>query len=338
MNQRANAVKRPQLRGRAAEKRVAVATAGASPTRDSAATAGLPRLQVGTTPQHLLMTLLGDYWIGRTEHLPSAALVQLLGEFDITEPSARSALNRLTKRGLLVSTKRGRNTYYGLSPRAVSLLDETLRRILSFGTKEARPWDGDWTMVAFSVPESQRQLRHSIRTSLRWLGFAALYDGLWCSPWPEQEATLAVLAELRIDSATVMRAKIDARSTTQPISAWDLDAVRAEYLEFEARFVPILEDVRRGALTTSEALIARTGVMDSWRNFLGVEPDLPAELLPEDWPRARMRSLFLELYDCLAPVAKARCEQIVAEHAPELAHLVTHHTTGETVARAVQIG
>ena len=71
----------------------------------------LPRSQVGTNPQHLLITLLGDYWYGRTEHLPSAALVELLAEFDISEPSARAALNRLTKRGLLLSSKRGRNTY-----------------------------------------------------------------------------------------------------------------------------------------------------------------------------------------------------------------------------------
>src|SRR5450631_2273172 len=172
---------------------------------------GLPRAQVGTTPQHLLMTLLGDYWLGRTEHLPSAALVDLLAEFEVSEPSTRAALNRLTKRGLLVSSKSGRNTYYGLSPRAVPLLRETLKRIVAFGTQQAVPWDGAWTIVAFSVPETQRQLRHSIRTSLRWLGFAALYDGLWCSPWNEQEAAFAILSDLGVRSATVMRAAIDAR-------------------------------------------------------------------------------------------------------------------------------
>src|SRR5580704_2713984 len=106
----------------------------------------LPRSQVGTTPQHLLMTLLGDYWSGRTEHLPSAALVELLAEFDISEASARAALNRLTRRGLLLSSKRGRNTYYGLHPRALALLQDTAKRIVSFGTDETRLWDGAWTI------------------------------------------------------------------------------------------------------------------------------------------------------------------------------------------------
>jgi phenylacetic acid degradation operon negative regulatory protein len=278
------------------------------------------------------MTLLGDYWTDRTEHLPSAALVDLLAEFDISEPGARAALTRLTQRTLLVSSKRGRNTYYGLHPRALPLLQETARRIVAFGTQEARSWDGRWTIVAFSVPEAQRRLRHTIRTRLSWLGFAALYDGLWCSPWEEQDNALAVLSDLGVGSATVMRAEIDSRSTVQALSAWDLEALRHNYLEFEQEFSLVLADARRGALTASEALVQRTKVMDSWRKFPGGEPDLPRELLPGDWPRSQMRELFVKVYDNLAPVAKARCEQIIAKHAPELALFVTSHGAAEPTA------
>ena len=291
----------------------------------------LPRSQVGTNPQHLLITLMGDYWHGRTDPLPSAALVELLAEFDISEPSARAALNRLTKRGLLLTSKRGRNTYYGANPSAIPLLTGTFSRIIAFGTHESRAWDGKWTLVAFSVPEAQRQLRHTVRTNLRWLGFAALYDGLWASPWDEQDAVLAKLSELEVGSTTVMRATIDSRSTIQPLSAWDLDALKRKYIEFEEEFSPILEEARRGALTASQALVNRTEVMDSWRNFIGLEPDLPTELLPEDWPRSQMRALFFELHDDLAPVAQARCQQIFAKHAPELATLVTHQTAADLV-------
>ena len=126
---------------------------------------GLPRSQSGTTPQRLIMRLLGDYWNALTEPLPSAALVELLSGFDISEPSARAALNRLTKRGLLVASKRGRNTYYGVDPSALPLLMDTFRKTVLFGAGEQRDWDGHWTLVAFSVPESQRQLRHTIRVT-----------------------------------------------------------------------------------------------------------------------------------------------------------------------------
>jgi phenylacetic acid degradation operon negative regulatory protein len=289
----------------------------------------MPRSQVGTNPQHLLITLAGDYWHGRSDHLPSAALVELLAEFDISEPSARAALNRLTKRGMLLSSKRGRRTYYGINPSALPLLKGTYRRMIAFGTHESRTWDGKWTLVAFSVPESQRQLRHTVRTNLRWLGFAALYDGLWCSPWDEQDSVLGKLSELDVRSATIMRAEIDSRSVVQPLSAWDLDALRHKYVEFEEEFSPILDEARSGALTASQALVYRTSVMDDWRTFIGLEPDLPAELLPPDWPRSRMRALFFELHDSLAPVAQARCQQIFAKHSPELASLVTRQTAAD---------
>ncbi|GFJ95065.1 hypothetical protein [Phytohabitans rumicis] len=47
----------------------------------------LPRMQAGGSPQHLLLTLLGDYWYGQRAPLPSAALVALLG----SSASPRSA-------------------------------------------------------------------------------------------------------------------------------------------------------------------------------------------------------------------------------------------------------
>ena len=60
----------------------------------------MPRFQVGFPPQHLLLALLGDYWSGRSEPLPSAALVDLLAEFDVNPSGARAALSRLSIRGL----------------------------------------------------------------------------------------------------------------------------------------------------------------------------------------------------------------------------------------------
>jgi phenylacetic acid degradation operon negative regulatory protein len=59
----------------------------------------LPRSQQGAEPQLLLTSLLGDFWYWRDEHIPSAALVQLLGEFDISPASARAAIRRLAPAG-----------------------------------------------------------------------------------------------------------------------------------------------------------------------------------------------------------------------------------------------
>jgi len=291
----------------------------------------LPRMQAGVQPQHLLITLLGDYWYGRREHLPSAALVRLLAEFGVTPVGARAALSRLARRGLLESSRVGRRTYYGLTERAAAVIADGARRIYSFGAG-ARSWSGQWTVAAFSIPEAQRDVRHALRSRLRWLGFAPLYDGVWVTPGDEAAAATAVLKELEIASATVMTAVIAPGSPLDgdPLAAWDLDGLRRRYQRFVAKYGPLLERTRSGEVGASEALVARTGVMNEWRNFPNLDPDLPPELLPRPWPRAEARRIFVEVYNGLGPLAQVRVRQVLAEHSVELAELASFHTTSFT--------
>lgn len=294
----------------------------------------LPRMQSGSQPQHLLITLLGDYWLDRPEQLPSAALVRLVGEFGVTPVGARAALSRLTRRGLLSSSKVGRRTYYGLTERTKRVLAEGSQRIFTFGTSSA-PWDGRWTVAAFSVPEDQRELRHTLRSKLRWLGFAPLYDGMWVSPRNAAQAVLDALREVGVERVTVMTATYHAGGPLggDPISAWDLGYLRKVYEQFIDQYEPLLARVRRGDVGTAEALIARTKVMDTWRNFPNLDPELPDELLPEGWPRRHARAIFAEVYNALGPLGEVRVRQILAEFAPELTSLVRHHTTDVATTR-----
>jgi phenylacetic acid degradation operon negative regulatory protein len=289
-------------------------------------------LETGATgdaqPRHLLVTLLGDYWWDRAEYLPSAALVGLASEFGVTAAAARVALSRLRRRGLLASSKTGRRTYYGLTQRAKLVLAEGRRRIMAFGTR-SEPWDGRWTVAAFSVPEEQRALRHTLRTRLRWLGFAPLYDGMWVSPQDAVGQALEVLRGLGVERATVMLATFppDNPLAGTPITAWDLEHIRKLYEGFVEEYEPLLERVRQGGVGASEALNARTALMDTWRNFPNLDPELPDRLLPPGWPRRQARDIFAEIYDGLGPLAEVRVKQVVSGHAPELTGFVHHHTT-----------
>ncbi|HEX6470134.1 MAG TPA: PaaX family transcriptional regulator C-terminal domain-containing protein [Streptosporangiaceae bacterium] len=298
---------------------------GTEPARSNATKVGLPRLQSGTSPQHLLLTLLGDYWYGRAEHLPSAALVAIAEEFGVSAVGARAALSRLARRGLLESSKIGRRTYYGLTEHAAEVLTEGAQHIMMFGVRTL-PWDGGWTVAAFSLPEEQRDLRHVVRTRLRWLGFAPLYDGVWVSPRVSADAAERVLDELNVTGATVFRSASGIRGRS-PIAAWDLADLRTAYEDFIAKFEPLLTRIRLGSVGTTDALLARTSVMDTWRVFPGLDPELPAEVLPADWPRARAREVFVEVYDTLGPLAEIRIRQVLAEFAADLAGFVRHHTT-----------
>jgi phenylacetic acid degradation operon negative regulatory protein len=281
-------------------------------------------------PPRLLLTLLGDYWWQRTEPLPSAAIVALLADFGVSDSAARAALSRLTRNGLLVTSKSGRRTFSRLSSRAAAILDDGARRIFSFGAA-SQPWDGMWSLVAFSIPEHNRAARDALRKQLRWLGFAPLYDGLWLSPRDHAAEVIAYLKELDLTTATAFRAtSVPAPVTAEsdiPARAWDLDGLCSRYRGFIAFARRLREETTAGQVPPLDALIARTRVMDEWRAFPGLDPDLPAELLPAAWPRAEARELFIGCYDLLGPLAARRIRQIIGRYSPELAGRAAYHSS-----------
>jgi len=282
----------------------------------------MPRFQVGFPPQHLLLTLLGDYWSKRCEPLPSAALVDLLAEFDVNPSGARAALSRLSIRGLLVGTKDGRNTFYRVADGFRHLLPYGPIHTRAFG-KPRPDWDGMWTMVAFTVPEDQRRLRPMLRGRLQSLGFAPLYDGLWVSPHaPDEELDIA-LAIAPARSCTVIRAtELDDAQRLRVSSAWDLTELGDSYDEFIRTFRPMLRRLEHGQISPTEALVSRTRATYRWFVFAVTDPDLPQTLLPNRWPRAAAHDLFVALVDGLANLAVERVRDIVSKYDAELGNLV----------------
>jgi phenylacetic acid degradation operon negative regulatory protein len=289
---------------------------------------------VAQRPPRLLLTLLGDYWWQRTEPLPSAAIVALLAEFGVSDSAARAALSRLTRNGLLVTSRSGRRTYVQLSARAAAILDDGAKRIFSFGRRPTS-WDGLWSLVAFSIPEEHRSARDELRKALRWLGFAPLYDGLWVSPRDHADEVIGRLADLGISTATAFRATAlplpggggGAAAPDIPARAWDLSGLKERYDEFTTFAGMLRDQTEAGQISVADSLVARTRVMNEWRAFPALDPDLPDELLPPTWPRAAAREMFVACYDLLGPIATRRVRQIIARYSPELAVRAAYHNT-----------
>ena len=87
--------------------------------------------------------------------------------------------------------------------------------------------------------------------------------------------------------------------------------------------------MRSGSMSDRDALVARIQVAYRWFVIATVDPNLPAELLPSDWPRNAARDIFVDLYDELGPRAEARVREIVRRFAPELSERVTHNRTAQ---------
>ncbi|WP_051570817.1 PaaX family transcriptional regulator [Cryptosporangium arvum] len=285
----------------------------------------LPRARVGANPQHLLVTLLGDFWLDEDAEVPLGAVVEMMAAFGTSTASARRAISRLADRGTVLSTRTGRRARLRLSPAARASVREAAGRIMRFG-RPGDDWDGHWTLVAFSVPEERRQVRHQVRTALRWLGFGALFDGVWISPRTSVTAVEDALRGHALDAMSIFRVETVG---SPPLEAWPLAGAEAAYLDVLATYRPIRDRVRAGAVGGAEALVARVRLMDAWRRIPALDPGLPDPLLPKSWPRAAGYALFAEVYDTLGPLAEYRARQVVTQHDPDLATVARHHASAD---------
>lgn len=279
-------------------------------------------------PQHLLVTLFGDFWLGRGEALPSTALVRLLGEFGVSEVNARAALSRLARKDLLAATRHGRRTAYALTPYGHQTLRQGTRRIFNF-MADRGAWDGKWTLISFSVPEKDRSLRGAFRTRLRWLGFAPMMEAVWVAPRDLRPAAIGLVEELAIPTSAIMYGEISGRSAADLANTWSPDAVGRRYDEFLTRFGPIASRITSGSVDEAHALLWRTALMDEWRAFPALDPELPADLLPDAWPALQAQQLFERVYDGLGLQAEARVRALIAVDDTDVAHLSAVHTVEE---------
>lgn len=287
-----------------------------------------PRAQVGPSPQHLLATLLGEYLDSAEADLPSAAVVAALGEFGISEASARAALSRLTKRGLIAVRGTARPPRYHLTAEAIARHHSRMHQFLTFGS-EPPQWTGQWVVVSFSLPDSRQAQRHLVRRALGASGFVRLYDSVWLRPGDRADDVTAALHRIvdAVDGGrwSLLHSRFEEEAGPHgPAAAYDLVGLADAYRSFAERFSPLLADVRAGAVTGAQALVARTSIMDSWRRFCDLDPDLPGHLLPVPWPRPEARELFLEVHAALGPPAEARLVEVATPYWPDAASWITH--------------
>lgn len=294
----------------------------------------LPRRQSGSSPQGLAVTLIADYTIRTRARLPTAAILTLLGEFGITTGAARTAISRLTRRGVLEGSRQGRHSSYRLTKPAADNLSLGGTSIATFAATPD-PWDGTWTVIAFTMPKEEKTGRNSLRSNLRWHGFAPLYDGIWISPHPLTEQQHTDLLATTPGVTTTFRARhlhFDSDTARNPIEAWDTTAIARQYETFIQRWDPLLPRIRTGTITGTAAVQARTEVMDTYRRFPALDPRLPTELMPPDWPRTRARQVFLAVYDGLSTPAQDHVRAVVAHldgPRPDIrAHTVAEMATG----------
>lgn len=247
-------------------------------------------------PESVLISLCGVYLLGRCLAIATGSVIEVLDRLGIGEPATRATLSRMARRGLLRSVRQGRRVYLGLTRYAEDVLADGKQRIESEVVN--RDWDGQWTVLGFSVPENRRGDRHVLRNHLGWAGFSPLQNGLWIAPSPADVTPALEKLEL-LERVKLFRATAIAPTQSNDLvrEAWDLDQLADGYTRFLARW-------ESEAFHGLDQLCRQLLLYTEWLLLIRKDPRLPLALLPEDWPGVRAEKLCRRLRDEFAAPAR----------------------------------
>lgn len=250
----------------------------------------------------LLLTVLGEYVLASQEPVFTRAFLRAFEALGVAEGAARKALLRSAEAGWLDTDRVGRETRWCLTERLRARLSEGAERIYSFGLDERAAGDA-WLLLQVTVPESDRSLRDRLRTRLGWLGFGPLGQGLWIAAGEGRQAELdAALDELRLQERSLTfdcHPRSPGERERMVRQAWQLDSLNEAYERF-------LEDFGSRSPTGEKgSFVALTEMVHRWRAFPLIDPQLPIEDLPSDWPGQRAARLFHRRRGSWSPKARA---------------------------------
>ncbi|OIN82060.1 PaaX domain-containing protein, C- domain protein [Mycobacterium malmoense] len=211
----------------------------------------------------VLSVLLGAHpaWASASE------LIRLTADFGIKETTLRVVLTRMVGAGDLVRSADG----YRLSDR---LLARQRRQDEAIDPR-VRAWRGDWLVLIVTSVGTDARTRATLRTTMHDKRFGELREGVWMRP-DNLDLDLGPDVAARV---RVLRARDDAPDQLAG-ELWDLPA----WAETGQR---LLDEMAQATDIPGRFVVAAGMV----RHLL-TDPMLPDELLPADWPGARLRRAY----------------------------------------------
>jgi len=282
---------------------------------DAAPGAAAPR----QTPRHqqLIVTIYGLYGRANGGILPVSVLISMLDDLGVESSGVRSSVSRLKRRGVLESVKQGGVAAYRLAPKLEDVFQEGDRRI--FSPRRATAADR-WLLIAFSVPESQRHLRHQLRSTLTRMGFGSVTPGLWIATGNTYEEIRHQLERAGLTEYVEFFAAehLTGGQVRDKVSQWwDLPALEELYTEFVERFAPVLERwespaaPQPGPDADRAAFVDYVQLLTQWRRLPYLDPGLPEEFLPAGWHGLTAERIFAELHRLLSGPARQHAERLL---------------------------
>ncbi len=263
----------------------------------------------GFSGRVLLTTIFGDALLPRRQPIAVVQLAELVEPFNISDRLVRTTLLRLTRDELVTSERRGRFSFYTVHPDSEAVFRNANERIYADAGLD-QPWDGHWTVAVIDPDGSSPTDRQRCATEFGWLGTTEIASGVHAAPTVSPTVLEAVAERIGVRLAITMRGPLssgtvdeETQRTRQVDPQGRLRALHETHADRFAAFEATAADL--GPL---DAFIVRTLLINGWRRIALRSPQLPAKLLPSDWPAADNLARTRRLHDALWPASEGHLD------------------------------
>lgn len=261
----------------------------------------------------LLLTVLGELVVPDGQPVWTASLLHVLTGLGVSEQAARQTIARASDKGWLAGERFGRTVRWSARPMVTEILDEITNRVMSLNAAPEH-WDGNGIFLNVTVPQEKKTSRKRLYSALGWAGFGSPTPGLWTNPHVDRlDETKEIIEELGLrESSIVSIGRLADAGLTAPeiiARAWNLDDVAARYAKLLATYEGMEPEPGDDVLYSYLALV------DEWRKFPAMDPQLPRDVLP-DWIGRRAAVTFDTLRARWRPAARERWAEVVRLTAP----------------------
>ena len=202
---------------------------------------------------------------------------------DFNYQTLKRAAAYLKRKGLLRTLKEPQITAAGI---------KRLKNSIPVYQKK-RPWDGSVYLVTYDIPENERSVRNQLRELLKKIGAGYLQASVWITPYNPEKILQEFHQEKNkrgeiIVSCIGKDGYIGEQSLKKLVGkVYNLEKINDRYRDFLARFD------KKGNI---KGIHKRETAVD-YLCILRDDPQLPWELLPEDWQGDKAYELYQKIID-----------------------------------------
>jgi DNA-binding transcriptional regulator PaaX len=156
--------------------------------------------------------------------------------------------------------------------------------------QKERPWDGKFYLVNYDIPVGKNSKRDALRNFLKdELGCVMLQSSVWLTPYDPTKALGKFVEKRNLTDSVVVSVLLEDWAPASVAEIYGLEGTNRRYQEFVERV-----EGQEG----QEGLEGQDKMRLAFEYFsvLRDDPQLPFELLPEDWAGAQAQEVFEQLF------------------------------------------